>query len=504
MKKDTSPVSFLLPRLQDILFILIFFTVILLGSNLFRDGDPGRHITIGKYILQTLTIPTHDLFSYTMAGQPLTPHEWLAQVAYGAGYMALGLNGVVLIAAVLIAATVTLIYREILRRTTSPLFSLGFGLLAAAATMIHWLARPHLFTFLYVALWTVCLSRLATPSCGRCREGQAVPLWHFPVIMLLWANTHGAFIAGFVIWGAYLAEALWFYFTQPQKPDPKTARNLLVAGGTSFLATFINPVGWRLWTTSAGYITNRYLVDLTSEYRSADFHQPGAWPFIILLMLALFALSRAWKKLPLAEGLLLTGWAFLGIYSARNIPLFAIVTAPILADYCQPIIQRISLFQKIDRQVSALERQLRGFLWPLAAILLVSALLLSGHKLDAQKQGYQFNPVEFPVEAANWLEQNPQAGNMYDYFPWGGYLIYRFWPEQRVFIDGQLDFYGEEFTREYKQILSADEGWEDLVAQYDIAWMLIPPDEPLAILLHTDPGWARLYEDQTAVIFRKR
>jgi len=496
MKKDSSLVSFLLPRLQDILFILIFYTVILLGSNLFRDGDPGRHITIGKYILQTLTIPTHDLFSYTMAGQPLTPHEWLAQVAYGAGYMALGLNGVVLIAAVLIAATVTLIYREILRHTTSPLFSLGFGLLAAAATMIHWLARPHLFTFLYVALWTPRMSRLA--------RGEVVPLIHFPVIMLLWANTHGAFIAGFVIWGAYLAEALWFYFTQPQKPDPKIARNLLVAGGTSFLATFINPVGWRLWTTSADYITNRYLVDLTSEYRSADFHQPGAWPFIILLMLALFAMSRAWKKLPLAEVLLLTGWAFLGIYSARNIPLFAIVTAPILANYCQPIIQRISLFQKIDRQVSALERQLRGFLWPLVAILFVSALLLSGHKLDAQKQGYKFNPVEFPVEASNWLEQNPQAGNMYDYFPWGGYLIYRFWPEQRVFIDGQLDFYGEEFTREYKQILSADEGWEDLVAQYDIAWMLIPPDEPLAILLRTDPGWARLYEDQTAVIFRKR
>ena len=93
---------------------------------------------------------------------------------------------------------------------------------------------------------------------------------------------------------------------------------------------------------------------------------------------------------------------------------------------------------------------------------------------------------------------------MYNYFPWGGYLIYRFWPEQRVFIDGQLDFYGEEFTREYKQILSADEGWENLVAQYDIAWILIPPDEPLAILLRTDPAWARLYEDQTVVIFRKR
>lgn len=503
MKRETSLVSFLLPRLQDILFILTFYTVILLGSNLFRDGDPGRHITIGKYILQTLTmvapattIPTRDIFSYTMAGQPLTPHEWLAQVSYGAGFLALGLNGVVLIAAILIAGTTTLVYQEILRRTTSPLFSLGFALLAASATMIHWLARPHLFTFLYVALWTPRLSRLS--------RGESVPLWHFPVIMLLWANTHGAFIAGFVIWGAYLAEYLWSHFTQAQKPDRRILRNLLIAGGTSFLATFINPVGWRLWTTSTGYITNRYLVDLTSEYRSADFHQPGAWPFILLLTLALFALSRAWKKLPLAEGLLLTGWAFLGIYSARNIPLFAIVTTPILADYSQPLVERISLFQKIDRQVIAIEQQLRGFLWPLVVILLVAALLVAGHNLDAQKQGYQFNSTEFPVGAANWLEGHPQEGNMFDYFPWGGYLLYRFWPAQRVFIDGQLDFYGEAFTRKYEQILSADKSWEDLVAQYHIEWMLIPPDSPIAITLRADPAWVSLYEDQTAIIFRQR
>jgi len=496
MKRAPSLVNFLLPRLQDILFILTFYAVILLGSNLFRDGDPGRHITIGKYILQTHTIPTRDLFSYTMAGQPLTPHEWLAQVIYGAGYLALGLNGVVFIAALLIAETVTLVYREILRRTASPLFSFGFAFLAASAMMIHWLARPHLFTFLYVALWTPRLSRLS--------RGESIPLWHFPVIMLLWANTHGGFIAGFVIWGAYLGGFLWSYFTQTRKPDLKILRNFLFASGASFLATLVNPVGWRLWATSAGYVMNRYLVDLTSEYRSADFHQPGAWPFLILLTLALFALSRAWKKLPIAEGLLLAGWAFLGVYSARNIPLFAIVATPILADCCLPIFQRIPSLQRIDEQISVLEQHLRGFLWPSAVILLVGALLLSGHNLDAQKQGYRFNSIEFPVEAANWLEQNPQEGNMFDYFPWGGYLIYRFWPAQRIFIDGQLDFYGEEFTKKYEQILSADKGWEDLVTQYNIEWVLIPPNAPLAIELRNNPSWANLYQDRTAVIFRQR
>jgi hypothetical protein len=64
---------------------------------------------------------------------------------------------------------------------------------------------------------------------------------------------------------------------------------------------------------------------------------------------------------------------------------------------------------------------------------------------------------------------------MFDYFPWGGYLLYRFWPAQRVFIDGQLDFYGEDFTRKYERILSSEKDREDFVVHYDITWVLIPP-----------------------------
>jgi len=496
MKRVNSLAGFLLPHLHDILFVVIFYFTILLGSNLFRDGDPGRHITIGKYILENRTIPMHDLFSYTMYGQPLTPHEWLAQLIYGAGYYFLGLNGVVLIAAVLIALTAVLIYREIKRRTNSLILSFVFSLLAISTTMIHWLARPHLFTFLYVALWTPRLSRLA--------RGEKVPQWQFPLIMLLWANTHGAFIAGFVIWAAFIIEILWSRLSHSAKTDRKIFHGLLMAGGASFLATFFNPAGWRLWITSAGYITNRYLVDLTSEYRSADFHQPGAWPFVIMIMLGIFIFSRSWKKLPIAESLLFTGWMFLGIYSARNIPLFAIVSGPILADSPQMLVFKFPTFQWIEQKLSNLEHHLRGSLWPLASILVIGALLASGCKLDGQKQGYHFNTKEFPVDAGDWLDNNPQSGNMFNYFPWGGYLIYRFWPEQRVFIDGQLDFYGEDFTMKYEQILLAVDGWQTLMVNFGIAWVLIPPNEPLALVLQLDPAWKNIYEDSTAVIFRIR
>ncbi len=495
MKQWAAQIRNFFPSLQDLIFVIVSYSILRIGTGLFRDGDPGRHITIGKYILQNHTIQTHDIFSYTMYGQLFTPHEWLAQVAYGAAYLLFGLNGVVLLAALLIAMTVVLIYREILRREIPYLIAFGLAIWAAALTSVHWLARPHLFTFLFLALWTPRLIRLT--------RGESVPLWQFPLIMLLWANFHGAFIAGFVVWGACLAGWLWDTWRKSEKPPPIVLRNLLFVGSASFLVTFINPVGWRLWATSLGYISNRYMVNLTSEYRSPDFHEFGAWPFLIFIAVALLVLSRAEKKLSTTESLLLAGWTMLGVYSGRNIPLFSIVVIPIFAGYIQPALKKLQLVEKLNKSIADLEHQLRGVFWSASVFFILSTLLIAGYHLDAAGQGYHFNSLEFPVGAVDWLESHPQEGNLFNYFPWGGYLIYRMWPGQLVFIDGQLDFYGETLTQQHQQVINADQGWEDVVRQYKIQWMLVPTNSTIAKVLQKDPTWTILYQDQTSVIYRQ-
>jgi hypothetical protein len=99
-RSHPSIVSYLLPRLRDILFIALFLGVVGLGPRLLNvDGDLGRHLTIGAYILENRVIPTRDIFSHTLAGAPLTPHEWLAEVFYALAYRLAGLNGVVLLCA---------------------------------------------------------------------------------------------------------------------------------------------------------------------------------------------------------------------------------------------------------------------------------------------------------------------------------------------------------------------------------------------------------------------
>jgi len=492
MKRKTLPIAhYLLPRLQDVLFLSILLAVMLLGPRLFNiDGDLGRHLTTGKYMLQNRTIPTRDIFSHTMAGAPLTPHEWLAEVLFAAAYLILGLNGVVLLAALIIAITFVVIYRDALGRSSLRLTALGLTIWAAAASSLHWLARPHLFTFLFLALWAERLEQV--------RRGERVSMWQFPALMLLWANTHGAFIAGFVTWGIYLIGWLWDQQGKRRVTD-HLGQRLALIGGLSFLATLFNPSGWRLWITSLGYIQNRFLVSHTAEYFSPDFHQAGTWPFLLLIAFALLLLSRARVRLPATHSLLLAGWAAMALYSTRNIPLFAIITPPILAEAIQASTKESAKASRLENRLQNIEQTLGGFLWPALSVLL--AFLLTINPILSRRN--QFEAAIFPVQAVDWLEEHPQHGNMFNYFTWGGYLLYRLWPEQGVFIDGQTDFYGEALTRQYEQVITLRKGWEDILGRYGVQWVILPVESDLAEHLRTDPGWKVLYSDATAILLRR-
>jgi hypothetical protein len=472
--------KYLLPRLKDILFITLLFAAALQGTSMLNtDGDIGRHITIGSYILENRQIPTLDIFSHTMTGERLVPHEWLAQLIFGATYQLAGLGGVVFLISLLIALTFTLTFEEMSKKGIFRLIALPTAFLAAFASYLHWLARPHIFTFLFAALWTHQLGN------------KSAKWWLFPLLMLAWANTHGAFIAGFAIWFAYFAGWLWDFLFKRETREP--GLRLLTIGAASLAATFLNPVGWHLWDTSVGYFGNRFLLDRTIEYQSPDFHNSNTWPFLV--MLVLFLLANGFKgKLKTHETFLLAGWGALSLFNARNIPIFAIVTAPLLGQLIQENLRELQFLVRIEENLARIERGLRGYAANLFATLLILIFSL-------QNPMNRFDPRAMPVDAVNWLDSHPQQGRMFNFFTWGGYLLHRLWPDQQVFIDGQTDFYGEALSREYVQVETLQHDWEGVLAKYDVDWVITRSNEPLAGAL-TEIGWQVLYQDETAVILR--
>ena len=172
------------------------------------DGDLGRHITIGNFILDNWKIPLQDVFSHTMAGQTLTPHEWLSQVLFALAERIAGFNGVLFLCAAVIATAVLVWFINVFACLLKNIFIvLLVAFLAVLTSILHWLTRPHIFTFLFLALWLLILEKL--------RLGQSKRWWLLPILMLIWANLHGAFIAGFVTWFIFGVGAAWDF------PAPK-------------------------------------------------------------------------------------------------------------------------------------------------------------------------------------------------------------------------------------------------------------------------------------------
>lgn len=493
MKKPSLLLRYLLPQPRDILFIGVFFSIVFGGPRLFNnDGDLGRHITIGNYILETGMIPTSDLFSHTLYGERLVPHEWLAQVLFALAHRVMGLSGDVLLAALLGALTILIVYEELIKRGTLRLVALFVSALVAVVSSVHWLARPHMFTFLLVALWAYGLERFYKNENKR--------IWLFPLLMLLWVNTHGAFIAGFVILGAYGADWLWEYLRG--RGAKAMGWQLLLVGILSFAVTFINPSGWYLWGTSVGYVSNDFMTSHTVEYLSPDFHERDVWPFLFMIAFALFALTQD-RKLQLRDALLLAGWTAMSLYSVRNLPLFAVITAPTYAVLVQDWAEKMLNWLKPASGPRESENTLRGYVWVVATILFFGFVLGRGIPIDQKGTGNVWLPDKMPVQAVDWLEQNPQDGKIFNQFVWGGYLLYRVWPDELVFIDGQTDFYGETLMREYIEVITLTDGWEDILTRHNVAWMLIPRHEMLAQHIYTDENWIVIYEDNTSVIFRR-
>jgi hypothetical protein len=186
--------------------------------------------------------------------------------------------------------------------------------------------------------------------------------------------------------------------------------------------------------------------------------------------------------------------------------LFVLFGVPILTHTARGLLetlsQRKAFWEQIlvfDRQFFEIDAQTRGIVWPLLATFATVWIFNTG----AFQTADQFSNKVFPVAAVDWLEKNPQKGEMFNYFPWGGYLLYREWPHMRVFIDGQTDFYGEKLTREYEGIITAEGDWQKGLQIYRVGWAIIPPDQALSKELARTAGWKEVYQDSTAVIWSR-
>jgi len=513
----------LIPSVTDLIFIVLLFALTYgaLAPRLLKDGGTGWHIRNGQQILQTHSIPRTDSFSYTMHGQPWYAWEWLYDVLIAAIHGWLGLNGVVFFNAAVIASTFALVLRFALRRGSSLPLTVILVMLAVGASTIHFFARPHVVSWLLTLIWFQLLDSsenlLETTADA---EPHRRLLW-LPVIMLLWTNLHGGFLLGIALCGAYLAAGLSRYFSD-RKDRPKVGRwlkRLAVASLLSLLATFVNPYGYKLHAHIYSYLSNSFLMNHIDEFLSPNFHGIAQQCFAALLLITVAALATKRQKLRLSHLLVIIFAAYSGLYASRNLPVSSILLTLIVAPILSASIADAGAVQKMSPRLRGLtsrsnafasrmtemESRFRGHLWPALAVILGLVVCIEHGRLGArQVMDAHFDLKRFPVQAVEVIAERGIEEPIFAPDYWGGYLIYRFFPEARVFVDDRHDLYREQFLKEYLKVMHVQPDWEKFLSERKVHWVLAPAESSLANILKETPAWKVIYEDSASVLLQKQ
>jgi len=493
-KNRTNKRLSVVPSIADILFVSVFLLLALrMGQGLLSDADTGYHIRAGEYILETHTVPKQDIFSYTTPPLPWTAHEWLSEVIMAVIHKAAGLTGLVTFFSFVIAFTYYLLFRILRAQGGNILTATAVMLLVVASSQIHWLARPHIFSLLLLVLWYFVLDEY------QYRDKNY--LYIFPPVMLLWVNLHGGFIIGLVLIGVYLVINLLKALLSFEGEKIVLARKTKALGlalAACLLVSIVNPDGYHILLFPFKLTSSKFIMDRVSEFLPPNFHEPLPFKYLFFFMLALLAVSP--RRLNLIELALLLLFTNMALYSARYIPLFAIMAAPVLLRQFDSLVDQwdgkwANFVKGRDKRLAATDASARGFLWPVAALLLVGTFVLNGELV------YRFDKNAKAVEAVEFMKETHLSGNMFNNDEIGDYIIYASWPDYRVFFDGRSDMYGVDRIKEYEKVTGIKTGWEGVLEKYDVNWIIFNTDSVLSRFLLQRDDWKLIYADKVASIF---
>jgi hypothetical protein len=507
------PVRFM-PSLADLAFLLpplLLFALMPGTKILLADGDTGWHIRTGEWILQHAAVPYQDLFSFTKPRATWFAWEWGWDVVFALIHKFWGLSGVAFISVLLLSLSSVLLYRLVARACGNEVLAFFVAGFAVCGMTCHWLARPHLLSWIFFLLFLHLLQDAG--------EGRRKALFWLPFLMILWCNTHGGFFVGIAAVlttavGVAIETALSGSASSPAALNKKAlakalflqAKPYLLCAAVCTAATFVNPYGWRLHQHIAAYLTDSAILDNIQEFQSASFHHGQVFFFEVMLVAGGGALLWSLRCGKISAALLLLCWTHLALLAGRNIPFFLMVAASpvacLLRDAGAVAVRtpRVSSFFKalyeICAEFTTFERLPRIPLLSALAALLVGLLFASG------RNGFEgeFNPDTFPSQAIS-LIQSSSSKRIFTYDQWSDYLIYRLYPSVQVFIDGRSDFYGDDLLAGSQHTLEGRFDWNQQLSRFAVDMVIVKPEAALSTILKTAPGWRLLFDDGKVLIF---
>ena len=461
-----------------ILFLLLFVA----GRCLvpMDETDLFFNLRLGEMVLGTGHVPTTNLLSFTHPAATDVNLAWLFQIVLALAYRLAAIPGVVILKTAFVVGTWAVLYRVAVRRGAHPAFAASTLALSAWAAEPRFVERPHLATFLGLAVLLLAIE--------RAENKQPRMLWLLVPCALPWANANSCF---------FLAPTVLLFYSLGACVDglAAEARRALRVALAFIPFIFATPAGIHCLSYIANHFRMPYLRPL-EEYRHARWPLDGPYFFLLAGLLLARFLPLAARRLPaLIPWRVLLPCTLLGLLGGlriRFVAEFAMLAGPALA-------------VALSRVVPSLQGR-----WPrwLASALLVG--LTAAPRLTATAEGGRFldigmEPDLVPMAAIDFVEKNGLRYRMYNDLEVGSYLTWRGWPRYQVFQDPRINGYPEPFHAVLRRADLSRGEWQSLLDGFGVTSALItyPSVNPRGALF--DPQrWALVYRANDGLVFARR
>jgi hypothetical protein len=475
-----------------------------------RDPDFFWHLKTGEWIAEHRGLPASDPFSVTGASIATTNAHliltsyWSSQLLFHFVHAAGGMTGIVLLRFALVAALLFVVWK---RLRGDPLVDTALLLVFAVWFLEkHAVERPQVISFVLFGSLLLLLDsvKLAAGS----RAGQLSPTGGYrgpllvSLLMLVWGNVHGGFILGQATIIAYLVvEGAKFAHRSLRPVGGEAYRALVIAGIAGILAALVNPNTYHAWdiVLSPGHSWGHGL--LITEYASTvealrtygDYQVIVEW---VLMLLAVVVVVTNLKRVDLTDAVLVAACGFFAFRHVRYGPVFMIAVIPLVG----------RAFSKGAWATWARPPLIAGAL----ALVLVFARD-EVHGVERLRTRDWVDRTSLPVAAADFIAASGLRGNIYNFYNWGGYLIWRLGPEIKVFVDGRGIDTGMVLQASIINLGFEGSGqrqWRALLDKYGVDLVLTPYGygrQPIVLVnrLRRDPDWAVVWSNRNSIVFAR-